>query len=235
MTDDAPLTPPQEDQALAAELALGLLEGAELEAARARLATDDAFACAVRDWHERMAGMAEGLTPVMAPARARQGIRERLGHAAPPLANDPNARRPWWRGPMGALAGLAAVGAMVAALWLPLQDGAPAGPGFQAQLTGQDQALRVAARIEGREMILALESGPAPEGRDWEIWWVSPDGSAPVSLGVMPRAGDMRVTLPAGMEPSAQVQIALSDEPAGGSPTGQATGPVVAIAPLTSL
>ncbi|MCG6111707.1 MAG: anti-sigma factor [Paracoccus sp.] len=235
MTDDAPLTPPQEDQALAAEMALGLLEGAELQAAQARMASDDAFACTVRDWQERLAGMAEGLTPVMAPARARNAIRERLGHAAPPLANDPNARRAWWRGPMGALAGLVAVGAMVAVLWLPGQQTAPAQPGFQAQLTAQDQALRVAARVDGREMIFAMESGPAPEGRDWEIWWVEPDGSAPVSLGVLPRSGDMRMTLPEGMEPSPQIQIALSDEPQGGSPTGQATGPVVAIAHLTSL
>ncbi|MFN3527189.1 MAG: hypothetical protein ACK4YU_13980, partial [Paracoccus sp. (in: a-proteobacteria)] len=28
---------------------------------------------------------------IMAPARARQGIRERLGHAAPPLSADPAA------------------------------------------------------------------------------------------------------------------------------------------------
>lgn len=96
-------------------------------------------------------------------------------------------------------------------------------------------ALRVAAQVEGREMQFLMQSGAAAEGRDFEIWWIEPDGSAPISMGVLPRDGDMRMTLPDGMEPSDQIRIALSDEPAGGSPTGQATGPVVAIAELTRL
>ena len=99
MTDDAPLTPSQEDQALAAELALGLLDGPEAAAATARMSTDANFARIVHDWYERMAGMAEALTPVMAPARARQAIRERLGHINAPLANDPTERRAWFDPP----------------------------------------------------------------------------------------------------------------------------------------
>lgn len=236
MTPDAPLTPAEDTEALAAELALGLLEGAQAQAAADRLSQDPDFARAVRGWQERLAELALTLTPVMAPARARQAIRERLGHAQPPLANDPNARPAWWRGPVGALLGLLAVAATVAVLWLPgLQDaGAPAAPEYHAQLGSEDQALRVAARISGREMRIALEQGPAAQGRDWEIWWIGPDGAA-TSMGVLPREGDMRMTLPEGMEPSPQIRIALSDEPAGGSPTGQATGPVVAMAELTLL
>ena len=61
MTDDAPLTPSQEDQALAAELALGLLDGPEAAAATARMSTDPDFARIVHDWYERMAGIAEAL------------------------------------------------------------------------------------------------------------------------------------------------------------------------------
>lgn len=236
MTDDAPLTPHEEDQALAAELALGLLDGAEAQAAVARLSQDPEFAQSVRDWQERLAAMADNLTPVMAPARARQAIRERLGHAQAPLTRHPNGRRSWWRGPWGALAGALAVAATLAVLWLPGQQQQPiSGPAYQAQLVAQDMALRVAAQVEGREMQFLMQSGAAAEGRDFEIWWIEPDGSAPISMGVLPRDGDMRMTLPDGMEPSDQIRIALSDEPAGGSPTGQATGPVVAIAELTRL
>lgn len=233
MTDEAPLTPLEDDEALAAELALGLLEGAEAQAAVDRLSGDPVFAQAVRDWQERLAGLAEDLTPVMAPARARQNIRQRLGHALPPLENDPLERPSWWRRPVGALAGLLAAAALAVFL-LPDRDVAPA-PGYRAELVAQDSGLRVGARVEGREMQVALESGPAPEGRDWEIWWIEDDGSAPISLGVVPRDGDLRMTLPEGLEPSPAVRIALSDEPEGGSPTGQATGPVVAVAELTGL
>jgi len=235
MTQDAPLTPEQIDQALAAELALGLLDGDEARAAQARAADDPVFACAVRDWQERLAGMAEALTPVMAPARARQGIRERLGHSQPPLASDPTARTPWWRGPFGALTGLLAVAATAAVLWLPGLQDAPATPDFQARIMSQDQSMAVMARLDGRDMEVALESGTPAQGRDWEIWWVAADGSAPVSIGLVPRDGVLRMTLPDGLEPSADIRIALSDEPQGGSPTGQATGPVMAMAPLTAL
>nr|WP_111297818.1 anti-sigma factor [Paracoccus saliphilus] len=233
MTDNA-LTPHEEDEALAAEVALGLLDGAEAQDAVARLSQDPQFAQLVRDWQERLAGLADDLTPVMAPARARQGIRERLGHAQAPLARDPNERSSWWRGPWGALLGTLAVAATVAVLWLPGQQPVT-GPGYQAELVAQDMALRVAAQVYGRQMQFLMQSGGAAEGRDLEIWWIEPDGTPPISMGVLPRGGDMRMTLPDGMEPSDRIRIALSDEPAGGSPTGQATGPVVAIAELTRL
>jgi anti-sigma-K factor RskA len=57
-----------------------------------------------------------------------------------------------------------------------------------------------------------------------------------VSLGVIPRdpegVVDVSAELAAEFPGNA---LALSDEPLGGSPTGQATGPVVAIGPLTGL
>jgi anti-sigma-K factor RskA len=236
MNEDTPLTPEQEDDALAAELALGLLDGDEAQAAVARLAQDPAFAQAVRDWQERLAGLALNLTPVMAPARARQRIREQLGHGRAPLADDPSARAaPWWRGPIGALTGLVAVAAVALFLWMPGQTPtiAPVAADYQAQLVSEDDSLRVAARLDGREMEIALEQGTAAEGRDYEIWWIKPDGSDPISLGLVPRSGNARMELPSDLTPDEGVQIALSDEPQGGSPTGQATGPIVAIAPLT--
>lgn len=237
MTDDAPLTPEQQDSALAAELALGLLDGDEAKAAVARLSDDPAFAQRVRDWQETLAGLVDDLTPVMAPARARQGIREKLGHGLAPLSEDPSEKRAWWRGPFGAIGGLLAVAAVAAVLWLPTETPVPPteGPNYQAQLVSDDQNLRVDASLTGDEMEIALEQGGPAAGRDYEIWWIRPDGSAPISLGVTPRTGSARMTLPEGLDPSEGIKIALSDEPSGGSPTGQATGPIVAIADLARL
>ncbi|MDB6175952.1 anti-sigma factor [Paracoccus sp. Z330] len=234
MTDDAPLTPQEEDEALAAELALGLLEGDEAAATVARLSDDPAFAQSVLDWQERLSAMAEGLTPVMAPARARQGIRERLGHGQAPLAEELDASIPWWRRRFAAVLGLASAAAVALFLWIPQQTDRPAASAdYAAELVTEDASLRVAARVDGRDMEIALESGAAAEGRDYEIWWIKADGSAPISIGLVPREGTLRMTLPDGLDPSEDIQIALSDEPEGGSPTGQATGPVVAISPLT--
>lgn len=238
MTEDTPLTPEEHDNALAAELALGLLENQEAEAAVTRMIEDPGFARQVRDWQERLAGLAMQITPVMAPARAKQGIRERLGFGTAPLVEDPTETHPWWRGPFGALAGLVAAAAVAAFLWLPGQTPVtPTGPQpeYQAQLQSETGDLRVAARLDGREMEIDLQNGAAGEGRDLEIWWIRPDGSAPISIGLVPRSGNARMELPAELDPTEGIRIALSDEPAGGSPTGQATGPIVAIADLTRL
>ncbi|MFD2815015.1 hypothetical protein ACFSYD_12360 [Paracoccus aerius] len=77
----------------AAEQALGL-----------RPSSGGVDAAQVAEWQERLARLANELTPVMAPARARQRIREQLGHGAAPLSVDPLERRPWWRRPMGIIA-----------------------------------------------------------------------------------------------------------------------------------
>lgn len=83
----------------AAEQALGLRTGEPLD--RALLA----------DWQERLARLADGLTPVMAPARARQRIREHLGHGTAPLSVDPLQRAPRWRGPLGIIVAILLIAA----------------------------------------------------------------------------------------------------------------------------
>ena len=89
------------DSLAAAERALGIQITQPASPDRAQVA----------EWQERLARFADDLTPVMAPARARQRIRENLGHGAAPLSVDPLERRPWWRGPMGIVVVLLAAAA----------------------------------------------------------------------------------------------------------------------------
>lgn len=239
MTDkpqDPALTPEQENEALAAELVLGLLEGEEELAAINRVSSDPEFSRTVLDWQERFAGIGENVTSVMPPARAWHTIRERLGHSVAPLTEDPTEPLAWWRGPKGWLAGFLAVAAVIALLWFPAN--APvtgSDTEYQAELISDDESLQVLARLEGDEIAISLEQGTADDGRDFEIWWIKPDGSAPISIGLVPKSGSAKLDLPDDLEAMEGVKIALSDEPAGGSPTGVVTGEIVAIADLTSL
>ncbi|AUH62780.1 anti-sigma factor [Paracoccus zhejiangensis] len=229
-----PLTPEEETEALAAEFALGLLAEDEAEAARKRLAEDAAFAAMVRLWQERLAGMANELTPVMAPAGARLGIQRALGHAREPLADVPQIRRGragssgrsgGW---MGWLLGAVAAGAVaLAVILLPGQDQ----PDYVAQLAME--GMMVEAHVEGREIKVAMMEGEAHEGRDMELWWIAGPEATPVSLGLVPHEGSMTMVLPEGLEPGTDVQLAISDEPLGGSPTGQPTGTIMAHSTLT--
>jgi anti-sigma-K factor RskA len=83
--------------------------------------------------------------------------------------------------------------------------------------------------------IQPVRAPAAPGGKDYELWLVSGEGGpAPISLGVL---GGLNRTVH--LAP-AQAQImwqqaqafAVSEEPLGGSPTGQPTGPVRHVAPM---
>lgn len=93
----------------------------------------------------------------------------------------------------------------------------------------------VDARLpEGVLAIRALPNAAPPPGKSYQLWML-PAGGAPVSLGLLPERGAVDVPL-GGDLPTRLLTaagIAVSLEPAGGSPTGQPTGPVVYQAALT--
>lgn len=87
------------------------------------------------------------------------------------------------------------------------------------------------AAAPGRSEIAVRAGGQAPaaaKDRDAELWLIADGG--PVSLGVIPIAGEVRRSLPGGLALAEGRTVAVSLEPKGGSPTGQPTGPVVTTA-----
>jgi anti-sigma-K factor RskA len=78
-------------------------------------------------------------------------------------------------------------------------------------------------------------SGEPPPGRSFELWLLV-GKNAPVSLGVLPAEVSGSVSLPTELrKAAAEATLAVSDEPAGGSPTGQPTGDILAAAKLNSV
>ena len=66
--------------------------------------------------------------------------------------------------------------------------------------------------------------------------WVIPAGQAPISLGLIRTDTVERKVIPAelALRLVTGATMAVSDEPVGGSPTGQPTGDVLAAGPLTT-
>ncbi len=226
MTDDLPLDPPQEDAALAAEYALGLLQGPLQEEAHRRMGTDAHFAARVRRWQEDFSLMALALDPVPPSRGAKAELMKRLF----PARKRSRALLP------GLLAALAAFAMVVYLVVPPPQD---PGPSFIAELQPAERSYLVTAALRtGETAVLDLtrDAGAvAPDGRATELWAILPD-QAPISLGLVPEDARWSVILPEALaRDPAQLTLALSDEPAGGSPTGAPTGAVLAAVPLVEL
>lgn len=133
----------------------------------------------------------------------------------------------FWRG--SAQFTFAAALALAIGLGLALQ---PAPPPTHTAVFADGQGRPVwilEARLpEGRLALRALAAAQPPPERAYELWML-PAGGAPVSLGLLPTSGTAELTLSPelGLRLQTAAGLAVSVEPAGGSPTGQPTGPVV--------
>lgn len=219
-TDDTPLSPEDQTDALAAEYVLGVLPLPERLAAETRMKTDAAFAARVAAWEDRLAPLNEAYAEATAPDLMPQ-IEARL-FPRPVPAPRRNSLLGW-------LAGAATAVALVLAGMALL---VPPSPGTLVAVLGEvDASLRFEARFDGDTLtVIRVAGSAAPAGQVQEVWIIAPE-AAPVSLGLMP-ADRLAVPYP---EAPAGWTLAVSLEPEGGSPTGAPTGPVLAAGLITDL
>ena len=230
------------DRLLAAEYALGVLEGEAREAARLRVETDRAFAHAVEAAGLELAPLAETLPEHAPPAALKAKIEAAVfGDAATSDAAEPAglwSSLAFWRAAAGVLAATTVIAAVLAlASPRPAPD-----PALFAALQADPDAASVLIRFDPDTRTLSL-SGPVerPEAGPVqpELWVIAP-GRDPRSLGLI--AGvDGAVTGPitvdrAEAEAIAEgATLAISLEPPGGSPTGAPTGAVIAAGQVRTL
>src|SRR5450631_1364900 len=81
---------------------------------------------------------------------------------------------------------------------------------------------------------VALAGAVARPGHSFELWALPQGGGAPVSLGLLPDAGQLERTLSATQQDALAhaSKLAVSLEPPRGSPSGAPTGPVLFVAEL---
>ncbi len=102
-----------------------------------------------------------------------------------------------------------------------------------ARLESSDkrEVLRAALSKDGRTLQLhAARPVIAGPTQSYELWLLPAGGGAPISLAVL-GALDARLALPPGQAEQLRTgaKLAVSVEPAGGSPTGAPTGPVILV------
>lgn len=203
-------TLPEDDDLMAAEYVLGTLSLEERAGAETRLRRDPDFARAVRDWEGRLSDLNAAYAEVPAPDLMPK-IEAQLFPRPSPLR----------RGLRFFGGGL--VAATLALAWLA---STPMAPDAVARLAAEGGTTYEAA-LSGHALTVTRVAGAAADAAHAHELWLIVGEAAPVSLGLLD--AETRLTLADAPEGAL---LAISLEPAGGSPTGLPTGPVVAVAPL---
>ncbi len=205
----------ESDDALAAEYALGTLRNPARLHFERRMKTDRELAERVAKWQTLLSGLDRSLIPVIPPARVWKKI-------AVDLPQKPTSPR--WKKHViswGLAAGLGCVSLSAWFYW----------PGAELQpvavLSGSLQGEWIISADTGRNTVRVspLNMAAVSDTQSLQLWMI-PAGSKPISIGLLDTKTPQEFTLKsAGLEKGTVMAISL--EPAGGSPTGQPTGPVV--------
>jgi anti-sigma-K factor RskA len=242
------VTLPEPDDLLAAEMALGVLDGDERAAARTRVGADAAFAAAVSAWAERLAPWLDDVAAVEPPSTTLAALLRRItlqqpaNDALPALQRKVNV----WRGATGVATALAASLALALLLrpettTMPRPAPAPTNAVPRAAplvaLLAQGKAaptLLASYDPEAHQLVLAAPAPLSPGLRHDHELWVIPASGKPVSLGVLPAGTRSHKELPTSLArllvPGAT--LAVTVEQTGGSPTGQPSGAPIAAGAL---
>lgn len=209
---------------LAGEYVLGTLDAAAAAEVAAALPSNPPLRAAVEFWQGHLHPLTALTAPAVPDPANWDAIRARI--AAPAGAAGARGARQsatWWRG-------VAAAAVVIAVGLAGYIASIPPSPGrvTVTLLRGphESTARWVAVIAQNRLALRATVAPTLAAGRSYELWAIAPGKAAPEPLGVVARDGALSVpSVPSRL--GAGTTLAISIEPAGGSPTGKPTGPVV--------
>ena len=204
---------------LAAEYVLGTLHGAARWRFERLMVVHPFLKEDVHRWESRLVPLITRLPEVDPPKRVWRAIQRQI-------AGRKSRRRPALFWPFAVLASTAAAVAL-AVLLITAPPSRPPLVGVIADANGQPQWALTTAGTGHRLRIQAVSPKAVATDKSLELWLLPKEhGAAPVSLGLLPATGERTVDLSAASG-KPEIALAVSLEPAGGSPTGLPTGPIV--------
>ena len=204
---------------LAAEYVLGTLHGAARQRFERLMVIHPFLKEDVHHWENRLVPMITRLQGVEPPKRVWRAIQRRID-------GQQSRRRPTLFWPVTALASTAAA-VVLAVLLITAPQSSPPLVGVIANANGQPQWALTTASTGHRLRIQAVSPKAVASNKSLELWLLPKEkGAAPVSLGLLPSNGERTVDLSTAGG-TTEIALAVSLEPAGGSPTGLPTGPIV--------
>lgn len=221
---------------LAAEFALGTLDGAELARAQTLYDSDPEFARATDGWRETLIPLTEETAPIEPSPNLLPAILKRIASAgrgsgsATVLQLRKQLRL--WR--IAATTAAAIAAALLVYVALPRT--APKAQNFVAVLQANGKSPAFLASVDVQRGIIGIRriGAPVAEGHSYELWALGAGRSAPQSLGIVDAVARIPTEKLRKLNSSAlqATTFAISLEPKGGSPTGEPTGPVLFVGKL---
>lgn len=218
------------DDLIAGEYVLGLMEGPALAEFERRLAHDRSLQAAVADWRGHFSSLDATATPATVSAGLWNKIESSIGRRGVVETPAGFRERVWsnlgfWRGT--SFAGAAASLLLAATVGLMAGRATPRPIVIAVMQTGEmSPGAIVNAFADGSLTVIPLKEFVVPEGQTMQLWTLWDKAKGPVSVGLMDnnrRLRFERADLPQQNEQIYEITL----EPAGGSPTGKPTGPVL--------
>jgi len=220
---------------LAAEYVLGTMSAHARRRFEINLKENPALRRAVAEWEKRLTPLALALPEIEPPSRVWQAIESRIRPGRQATRPGVWESLSFWR--FSSIAsGLVAL-ALLILVAVPGPDTPPADDTRMVVVMNDLKTRNPAMTVSwepgkpGKRVMRIRVIGHADmaPGTAWELWMLPGEDQKPVSLGLITTHDAQTVVVP---EPLAakldQAQgLAMSVEPAGGSPTGLPTGPVL--------
>ncbi|MEM9221820.1 MAG: anti-sigma factor [Pseudomonadota bacterium] len=222
------------------EYVLGLMDPHERRAFELALLDDPGLAEEVWQAEGDFAPLQNALKPRPLPPRVKKAIDKQIfGDQAAPVVQRGGSRLGvvFWRG-VASFLGIATAAAAAVIAVLVLRPGAllPQEEPYMAAILGEGGVVTLARIRSDGALVTEAFDGPLAADRDPELWIIHGE-NAPLSLGVLAKNGQTIVPLNvlAADVPLAGSLLVVTDEPLGGSPSGDPTGPAIAQGPLRQI
>jgi anti-sigma-K factor RskA len=213
--------------ALAAAYVLGTLHGgARLRFSRL-LMQSALLRSALWRWEAHLNTLGASLAPQTPSPEVWQTIQRRLNFIASsqvplpeptPVVSLPERSAPIWQW----LTGLATAAALVLAVVLFTLPKLPTEQGQVALVQGEKAQALWLIKLQANGLEITASSTLLPQAdHDYELWMLAADGRPPVSLGLLPKSGRVKLPRSALFDQVQVAALAVSLEPLGGSPNGQ--------------
>lgn len=239
---------PRLQRLLSAEYVFGTLRGSARNRFERLMWTRTRLRDEVRFWEAHLAPLLGNIRPVKPRAIVWTEIERRIENSTVTALNAPSAAAGsrslnLWRGWAMAASLLVAVLSVQLLRQAPVPPPAPVAPPerkpelvamLQDAKSGSTWLVSVSLSRRYVEVINRTGFAIDESKQNLELWVIGEDGK-PRSIGVMPASGRAGMPMPDGMEMPARPILAVSLEPAGGSPTGLPTGPVLSTSQVVAL